>query len=232
LCADSGRSWDRERTARLTQSGPRDQFPARLFVALESTPPWMASEMIAESGGAATRRVPSKVFLPSAGFLEAFGLVTSGNRSSICVFLDATAKRMPGDLDHRPRAGELDGSRPKRMSPARDVVARPLLRLPELAQWPPPHWRARRSASTHAGYWQAETAATSGKTTMMILVIGAGFQCTKTWATLGKKRDGTQAGTATSGPRFSRARARRDVTHDTPPGGPAPDGRSDGLPMT
>ena len=42
------------------------------------------------------------------------------------------------------------------------------------AQWPPsPHWRARRSASTHAGYWQAETAATSAKTTMMILVIGA-----------------------------------------------------------
>jgi hypothetical protein len=88
--------------------------------------------MIAESGGAATRRVHPEVFPPSAGFLEAFGLVTSGNRSSICVFLDATAKRMPCDLDHRPRAGELDGSRPKRMSPARDVVARPLLRLPEL----------------------------------------------------------------------------------------------------
>ena len=67
------------------------------------------------------------------------------------------------------------------------------------AQWPPPHWRARRSASTHAGYWQAETAATSGKTTMMILVIGAGFQCTKTWATLGKKRNRTQACRATSG---------------------------------
>ena len=41
------------------------------------------------------------------------------------------------------------------------------------AQWPPPHWRARRSASTHPGYWQAETAATRGKTTMMILVIVA-----------------------------------------------------------
>jgi hypothetical protein len=78
------------------------------------------------------RRVPPEVFPPSAGFLEAFGLVTSGNRSSICVFLDATAERMPCDLDHRPRAGELDGSRPKRMSSARDVVARPLLRLPEL----------------------------------------------------------------------------------------------------
>ena len=40
------------------------------------------------------------------------------------------------------------------------------------AQWlPPSHWRARRSASTHAGYWQAETTVTSAKTTMMILVI-------------------------------------------------------------
>src|SRR6516165_4497833 len=58
------------------------------------------------------------------------------------------------------------------------------------AQWPPPpHWRARRSASTHPGHWQAETAATSGKTTMMILVIGGGFQYTKTWATLGKKAE-------------------------------------------
>jgi hypothetical protein len=42
------------------------------------------------------------------------------------------------------------------------------------AQWPPPPQRARRSASPHSGYWQAETAATSAKTTMMILVIGAG----------------------------------------------------------
>ena len=70
-------------------------------------------------------------FPPSAGFLEAFGLVTSGNRSSICVFLDATAERMPCDLDHRPRAGELDGSRPKGMSPP-GTSRVPLLRLLEL----------------------------------------------------------------------------------------------------
>jgi hypothetical protein len=88
--------------------------------------------MIAEAGGAATRRVPPEVFPPSPVFLEGLGLVTSGNRSSICVFLDATAERMPCDLDHRPRAGELDGSRPKGMSPARDVRAVPLLRLLEL----------------------------------------------------------------------------------------------------
>jgi hypothetical protein len=51
---------------------------------------------------------PPEVFPPSAGFLEAFGLVTSGSRSSICVFLDATAKRMPCDLDHpRTRASPL-----------------------------------------------------------------------------------------------------------------------------
>ena len=73
-----------------------------------------------------------RFFRPQRASLEAFGLVTSGNRSSICVFLDATAERMPCDLDHRPRAGELNGSRPKRMSPAPDVRARPLLRLPEL----------------------------------------------------------------------------------------------------
>ena len=73
-----------------------------------------------------------RFFRPQRASLEAFGLVTSGNRSSICVFLDATAERMPCDLDHRRRAGDLDGSRPKRMSPARDVVARPLLRLLEL----------------------------------------------------------------------------------------------------
>jgi len=35
--------------------------------------------------------------------------------------------------------------------------------------------RGRRGSFTpHPGYWQAETAATSAKTTMMILVIGAG----------------------------------------------------------
>jgi len=88
--------------------------------------------MMPESEGAATRRVPPEIFPPLAGFLEAFGLVTSSNRSTICVFLDATAERMPCDLDHRPRAGEFDGSRPKRMSPAREVRARPLLRLLEL----------------------------------------------------------------------------------------------------
>ena len=94
--------------------------------------PRMASEMMPQSGGAATRRVPPEVLPASAGFLEAFGLVTSSNRSSICVFLDAAAERMPCNLDHRPRAGEFDGSRPKRMSPAREVRARPLLRLLEL----------------------------------------------------------------------------------------------------
>ena len=41
---------------------------------------------------------------------------------------------------------------------------------------------------------------------MMILVIGAGFQCTKTWATLEKKRNGTQAC------REARSRPRRDFS--------------------
>jgi hypothetical protein len=127
--------WVSGSDAAFAQSGPQDQFPARVFVALESTPPWMASEMMPESGGAATTNLTA-----------------------------------------------LD---PKECPPPGKSAGACFCACRSLAHSaPPPHWRARRSASTHPGYWQAETAATSGKTTMIILVIGAGFQCTKTWATL------------------------------------------------
>jgi len=181
-----------------------------------------------ESEGAATRRVPPEIFPPLAGFLEAFGLVTSSNRSTICVFLDATAERMPCDLDHRPRAGEFDGSRPKRMSPAREVRARPLLRLLELGAMASSSALASEAVCLNASRILAGRDRGDERQNHN---DNPGHRCRlsvhENVGDLGKN-SGTEPRPVGSprGPRFSRARARWDVTHDTPPGGPAPDGRS------
>jgi hypothetical protein len=62
---------------------------------LESTPPWIASEMMPESGGGYRTSAP-RGFPPSAGFLEAFGtghLLVTGPVSAYSSMLRLSACR-------------------------------------------------------------------------------------------------------------------------------------------